>query len=142
VGLIHEDRDAMKTKKLTLQRLISAIASMIIEQAAVYAVWRWLLPYWGVNLDAWVVITVMAVWLVVGVGLFIVGTSALDQKEVTGLSTMVGMQGVTEGPLDPSGTVKIYGELWNARAAEGVIGSGVDVIVTGEDGLNLVVKKK
>jgi membrane-bound serine protease (ClpP class) len=129
-------------KKLTLQRLIAAIVSMIIEQAGLYAVWRWLLPYWGVNIDAWVVILAMALWLIIGAGLFMVGTRALGKKEVKGLSSMVGMAGTAQGPLNPSGTVKIHQELWNARVTDGAIESGADVIVTGEDGLNLVVSKK
>jgi membrane-bound serine protease (ClpP class) len=129
-------------KKLTLQRLIAAIVSMIVEQAGLYAVWRWLLPYWGVNIDAWVVILAMGLWLVIGAGLFMVGTRALGKKEVKGLSSMVGMAGTAQGPLNPSGTVKIHQELWNARVTDGAIESGEDVIVTGEDGLNLVVRKK
>jgi membrane-bound ClpP family serine protease len=129
-------------KKLTLQRLIAAIVSMIAEQAGIYAVWRWLLPYWGINLDVWVVISVMAAWLIIGTALFTMGTHALGTHEVKGLSSMIGMEGTAHVPLNPSGTVKIYGELWNARAAQGSIESGEDVIVTGEDGLNLVVSKK
>jgi membrane-bound ClpP family serine protease len=129
-------------KKLTLQRLISAIVSMAAEQAGLYAVWRWLLPRFGLELPVWVVAAVMSVWLITGAALFALGTQALGTHEVKGLSSMIGMAGTAQGPLNPSGTIKIHGELWNARVTDGAIESGEDVIVTAEDGLNLVVKKK
>jgi len=128
-------------KRLTLLRFITAIVTMALEQAAIWAVWRWLLPYWGVNPGAWVVILAMLVWFAAGIFLFIIGTDILDKKEVSGLSSMIGVEGTASGRLAPEGTVKLLGELWSARAEGGNIEPGENIIVTGEDGLKLTVRK-
>lgn len=129
-------------KRLTLIRAVTAVITMIIEQAAIYAVWRWLFPELGVVLPLWVLVLAMSAWFVTGIILFILGTNVLGKKELTGISSMVGLQGVVNERLDPEGTVKINAELWNAAALEGDIEPGETIIVTGEDGLKLIVKKK
>ncbi len=128
-------------KQLTLQRLIVAVITMAAEQFAVWAVWRWLLPYYNIHLALWVLIVIMGAWFIAGILIFIAGTGALNQKEVIGLSSMVGVEGEAVGKLAPEGTVKIMGELWNARSQESTIEPGESIIVTGEDGLNLIVEK-
>jgi membrane-bound ClpP family serine protease len=127
--------------QLTHMRLISAITSMALEQAGIFAVWRWLLPVWDINLDAWVVVLAMLVWLIIGLFLYITGTGALNRKEVAGLSSMVDMEGEALTPINPRGTVMIDGEIWNARSETGEIATGETIIVTGEDGLKLIVRK-
>ncbi len=45
--------------------------------------------------------------------------------------------------LNPRGTVRAQGELWNAREVEGkVVEEGEEVQVVGQDGLEIVVKKE
>lgn len=143
--LFHEkaiiDMNINMKQRLTFLRLIVAVISMVIEQAAIWAVWRWLLPELNIYLDVWVLIVIMAAWLIIGIFLFIAGTRALTIREVKGLSSMVGMEGKAHGQLSPDGMVKIKGELWSARSEEGNIGSGEKITVTGEDGLKLIVRK-
>lgn len=127
-------------KRLTQLRLVAAVISMAAEQAAIYAVCQWLLPTWNIHLELWVVIMIMALWLAMGIFLFIVGTDILNKKEVPGLSSMVGLEGKAHGKLDPNGMVKIKGELWKARAESGTIEPGEKIVVTGEDGLKLIVR--
>jgi membrane-bound serine protease (ClpP class) len=54
---------------------------------------------------------------------------------------MIGTRGKAVGKLAPEGMVKIKGELWGARTEEGDIETGEDILVIGEDGLKLLVRK-
>jgi len=128
-------------KRLTLARLVIAVISMAAEQAAIWVVWRYLLPEWDIRLDVWVVAVSMAVWFVLGTWLFIFTTRALKKQVTVGLPSMVGSSGKAAGRLAPEGMVKIRGEFWSARAEAGAIEDGEGIIVTGEDGLKLLVKK-
>jgi len=128
-------------KRLTLSRLVVAIISMAAEQAAIWAVWRYLLPELGITLDVWILVVIMAGWLILGVWLFIFTTRILKQQATVGLPSMVGSRGKAAGRLAPEGMVKIRGELWSARSDEGDIESGENILVTGEDGLKLLVRK-
>ncbi len=129
------------TKSFTLTRLILAIISMALEQLAVFAVCRWLLPAFGVNLHVGVVIGVMVGWGLFGTWLFIFTTGILKKKQQIGQTSMVGAEGEAAGKLSPEGMVKIRGELWGAVSEEGDILPDEDVIVTGEKGLKLLVRK-
>jgi len=65
----------------------------------------------------------------------------LGKKAVIGLQTMIGSRGKVARPLAPEGMVRIKGELWGATSEEGEIDIGEEVIVVGEDGLKLIVRK-
>ncbi len=54
---------------------------------------------------------------------------------------MVGAAGKAAGNLAPEGMVKIRGELWGAISEEDEIVAGESIIVTGEKGLKLLVRK-
>ncbi len=128
-------------KKLTHTRLVLAIISTALEEVAIWAVWRWLLPEFGVDLHVGVLIGVMVGWGIIGTLLFIFTTRALKKQATAGLPSMVGTVGRAVGNLAPGGMVKIRGELWGAVSEEGNIASGEGIIVTGENGLKLLVRK-
>ena len=50
------------------------------------------------------------------------------------------MHGLTG--LAPEGLVRIKGELWKAKSASGSMDIGEKVIVVGQDGLELTVRKR
>ncbi len=122
-------------------RLVLAIISTLLEEGAIFVIWRWALPRFGIELSLYVLIIIMVGWLVYAVVTFIVVTRALGKKAVIGLQTMIGSRGKVARPLAPEGMVRIKGELWGATSEEGEIDIGEEVIVVGEDGLKLVVRK-
>jgi membrane-bound ClpP family serine protease len=128
-------------KRFTLTRLILAVSSTALEEVAIWAVWRWLLPNFNVNLPVGVLIGVMVGWGIFCVGLFVFTTYALKKQKPAGSSSMVGATGQAVGKLAPEGMVKIRGELWGAISEEGDIIDGADIVVTGEKGLKLLVRK-
>ncbi|MHB8104482.1 MAG: NfeD family protein [Dehalococcoidales bacterium] len=128
-------------KRFTLTRLILAIVSTGLEEVAVWAVWRWLLPEFDINLNVGILLGVMIGWGAFCTGLFIFTTYALKKQKPVAASAMVGVTGKAAGNLAPEGMVKVHGELWGAIAEEGEIITGEDIVVTGEKGLKLLVRK-
>ncbi len=61
------------------------------------------------------------------------------RRAVVGAETLVGRRAVVVRPLAPRGQVRLDGELWEARAP-GDVDPGVEVVVTGLDGLVLEVE--
>jgi membrane-bound ClpP family serine protease len=128
-------------KRLTQTRFIMAVISTGLEEVALWLIWKWVLPDAGIKLPAALLITVMALWAAVCAGLFIITTRALSRKAHEGLPSLVGMRGKAASALKPEGQVKIKGELWGAVTEEGETEAGEDIVVTGQRGLKLVVRK-
>ncbi|OGN98819.1 MAG: hypothetical protein A2Y89_05565 [Chloroflexi bacterium RBG_13_51_18] len=129
-------------KSLIMTRLLLAIVSMALEQAAIWVIWRFLLPEFDINLHVGVLIGVMVAWGIFGMWLFIFTSRALNKQVPAGLPSMVGTVGKADGALTPEGMVKIRGELWGAVSEEGNIAAGEGILVIGENGLKLLVRKR
>jgi membrane-bound ClpP family serine protease len=123
-------------------RLIVAIVTTIIEEAALAAIVLWGLPRLGINLHVGVLIALMAALAAFAVTTYLMGSRALKRKPVVGLPDMVGAVGRVVSTLAPEGTVRIKGELWEARAEGRRINAGTDVTVVGQEGLKLIVRRE
>jgi membrane-bound serine protease (ClpP class) len=88
-----------------------------------------------------VLIGVMVAWAVFAVVDFWLVSRILKKQVVVGLSTMIGSRGKVINPLAPEGQVIIRGELWGAEAIDGSIDRGEEVMVVGQDGLKLLVRR-
>jgi membrane-bound ClpP family serine protease len=128
-------------KRLTLARLVIAIVSTAAEEVAIWVIWRWLLPDFGVYLPVGTLAGIMVVWAAFSTWLFIFTTRTLKRQTAVGLPSMVGAAGKVAARLAPDGLVRIRGELWNATSNEGDIGVGEDIVVMSERGLKLLVRK-
>jgi membrane-bound serine protease (ClpP class) len=122
-------------------RLILAIVSTILEEAAMVAAVLWGLPLLDVYIPLWVLIVVMVGWAAYAVFGYRKGSHALRRKPVNGLVNMVGSRGEVVSALVPDGVVRIGGELWTAKSAGGRIKPGEEVIVVEQDRLKLVVHR-
>jgi membrane-bound serine protease (ClpP class) len=58
------------------------------------------------------------------------------------LTTMVGTNGRAVSVLNPEGTVRIRGELWQAIAIGAPINQGEEITVVEHEGLTLTVAKR
>ena len=127
-------------KKLTRARLVLAIISTIMEEIAIYAIWRWLLPGMGVHWPVSALIAMMAAWGIFSIVLFTITTSILSKQKPAGSPSMMGMKGKAASELAPEGMVKIRSEFWVAKSDSGRIPAGGEIEVVGEDGLKLIVR--
>lgn len=89
-------------------------------------------------------------WLIAGVtvataALFLfalsAGVRAQRLRVPVGVQTLVGAEGVVQVDLTPSGIVLAGSESWSAVAEEPPIRAGERVIVTGVDGVKLIVRR-
>lgn len=121
-------------------RLIVAIISTTLEEAALAIVVLVGLPQLDIHLPLFVLIILMAGWAVIAVLIYRSGSRALGIKVTSGPEAMVGMKGKVIRPLDPEGLIRIDGELWRAKSAGRKIDTGEEVIVTERRGTMLIVR--
>lgn len=123
-------------------RLIWTIISIIIEETALAVIVLLGLPQFGINVPMPALVVMMLAWLAFSIFLYQMGTRALKQKPLSGLTDMADSRGKVVKSLTPHGVVRIKGELWDARTAEGrKIDTGKEVTVTRQEGLKLIVRK-
>ncbi|CAD6492916.1 MAG: Membrane-bound protease [Candidatus Argoarchaeum ethanivorans] len=84
------------------------------------------------------IVILSVVVIVAGLG-FVMKTRLT--KPVTGVDELIGEVVKAETDIDPGGTVRIHGEIWQASAADPVL-RGEDVVIMDVDGLTLVVEKR
>jgi len=122
-------------------RLAVAIVSTALEEAAIAAAYIWGLPALGADWPLWPLPLLMLGWLGFAVFSFHKGTKALERKAVTGLPSVVGCKAKVVKALKPNGLVSIGGELWTARAGEGELAEGEEVVVVKQERTRVVVRK-
>ncbi|MFC1984004.1 NfeD family protein [Chloroflexota bacterium] len=123
-------------------RLIIAIVSTTLEETALAVGVLWGLPRLGIHIPVWILIIVMLAWCTYTIITYRMGSRALRRKPVAGLLDMFGSGGKVVSPLVPEGTVRIRGELWQARSDNEVINTGEEITVVGQDRLTLIVRKR
>lgn len=121
-------------------RLILAVISTILEEAALVVIVLVGLPELGIKLHLAVLIVLMVVWAAIAVLNYQAGSRALKRQPVVGLGTMIGSRGRVVKPLQPEGLIKVGGELWQAKSMDIDIDSGNEVIVVGQDRKILIVR--
>lgn len=123
-------------------RLIIAIVSTTLEETALAVGVLWGLPKFDIHIPLWVLIIVMIAWAVYTVTTYRMGSRALRRKPVHGPAAMLGSEGKVASSLVPEGMVRIKGELWQAKSTSGRMDTGEKVIVVGQDGLKLTVRRR
>ena len=83
-----------------------------------------------------VVITILFFTFVIGLGI-----KAQTRKPTTGKEGLLNEMGEAISDLDPSGQVKVHGEIWRAVSIEGKILKGSKIIVAEISNLLLKIKK-
>jgi membrane protein implicated in regulation of membrane protease activity len=121
-------------------RLVWAIISVILEEAAIVVVALLVLPRFDIKIPAVALVLIMVGWFVMSAFLYVVGIRALDRKPIDGPDSIIGKKGIVVQALNPKGQVKINGELWGAESDEN-IDTGEEIIVTGHSGIKLMVAR-
>ena len=123
-------------------RLIVAIITITLQEAAIAAIVIWGLPKMGIEVPVAALIAIMLAWIAISVTIYRKGSHALRRRQVTGLTDMQGHTGEVVNRLVPDGYVKIRGELWQAVSYDrNIIEIGSKVTVVDQQGLRLVVRE-
>jgi membrane-bound ClpP family serine protease len=120
---------------------IYKVVSGVLEEAALAAVFLWLLPRMAVDVPIWVLPPAMLALAAYNVFMYRKTVQALRTKPIPGLPDMTGTLGEAIGRLAPTGQVKIGGELWQAEAESGEMPRGRKVVVVRQNGLRLIVRE-
>jgi membrane-bound serine protease (ClpP class) len=126
---------------MMITRLIIAIITTTLEEAAIAVIGLWLLPKVDVHIPLFALILIMLAWAGFAVFSYHMGSRALRKRPEGGLSDMLGTRGEVVRSLDPEGMVRIKGELWKAKSAGRKINTGEEVTVVGQKGLKLIVER-
>lgn len=127
-------------KKISI-RLTLTILATLAEEIAIVLIVLLVLPRFGFHMPLPGLIGLVVGVSVYGVISYHRASRALRKKPMVGLTTMVGTRGKVVSPLAPNGLIKISDELWEATSAGRRIDTGEEVIVVGQNGLKLVVRK-
>jgi membrane-bound ClpP family serine protease len=122
-------------------RLIFAIVSTLLEEAAILGIIVWVLPQTGVRIPFWGLILIMVAWAVYSIFTYKMGTRALKREQVVGWPNMIGTKGKVISSLNPEGLVRIRGETWAAKSEMDNLKPGDEVIVVAQERLKLVVRR-
>lgn len=93
-----------------------------------------------VRISRTVIISATAVSALFFVFVLGLGIKAQRRKGVTGIEGLVGVKGEAFTPLEPTGTVMVRGEIWNAESLVGTISKGEKIIVKQMKNLKLYVE--
>lgn len=120
-------------------RLIMAILSTLLEEAALVAVVLIGLPELDINIPLAGLIALMVAWSTASVFTYRMGSRALRRKPMAGIEAIIGSKGKVVSPLAPEGLIRVSDELWRAKSTGSRVDVGEEVIVLERDGGRLIV---
>ncbi len=118
-----------------------SLLTTIAQLAGLATIAVWLLPALGVHLPWMLFLLVGIVLTAYDAFTYVMGSRALDREPVRDLESMVGLHGVAVSDLVPDGTVRVHGELWQAKSVDGEVAHGTKVEVLAQQGMVLSVRR-
>jgi len=127
--------------KETKRRIVLRYALYQIPDIAIFVLILFLLQQW-VDLSLWFCIGLFSLWMVKYVIVFTFVWPAYDKPRPGDIKSLIGTEGITEERLDPSGYIRVHGELWRAEVIGKTISieEGQKVLIERVCGLTLLVK--
>jgi len=122
-------------------RFIIAVITNLLDEALIVAVILWGLPRVGVHIPLYGTILICLGFIIYAVAFYIIGSRALIKRPLPGFTDLIGLEGRVVDRLAPEGTVKISGELWNARSENTEIEAGMRIVVIHQKGFKLIVRR-
>ena len=123
------------------RRIAQRYALYQIPDIAILVLILIVLHQW-VGLSLGLFIGLVILWMVKYVFVFRFVWRAYDKPRPEDVTSLIGTQGIAEELLDPSGYIRVHGELWRAEAigTTMAVEKGQAVLIEGTDGLTLLVK--
>lgn len=122
--------------RIILRYILFQIPGFVLIMTTLILFRRW------VDLPGWVFWGSIVLWIAKDIILFPFVWRSYDQDRLKDLQTLIGGEGIVEKPLEPSGYIRVHGELWQAEVGEDrlPVGKGEVVKVIGIRGLKLIVE--
>ncbi len=99
-------------------------------------------PFFGPVSISWeIIITIVVLTVLFFMTAIGLGIKAQRRKPATGLEGLINEDGEATSDLNPTGYIRIHGELWDAESIDGIINKGTKVNVKEVHGLKLKVTR-
>ena len=127
--------------KETKRRIVLRYALYQIPDMAILVLILFVLHQW-VDLSLWLTIGLVSLWMVKYVLVFTFVWPAYDKPRPGDVKSLIGTEGIAEERLNPSGYIRVHGELWRAEVIGMMIPieKGQTVLIERAYGLTLLVK--
>ncbi len=127
--------------KETKRRIVLRYALFQIPDIAIFVLILFALHQW-VDLSLWMYMGLVSLWMAKYVLVFTFVWPAYDQPQPGDIKSLIGTEGIAEERLDPSGYIRVHGELWRAEVIGKTIPieKGQTVLIERACGLTLFVK--
>jgi membrane protein implicated in regulation of membrane protease activity len=121
---------------IILRYALFQVPALILLGFSLFLIRQW------VNIPVWLIWGIIGFWLAKDVILFPFTWRSYDQNPARDANAMVGLRGIAQEHLAPSGYIQVHGELWQAEVMEGgqPIDKGEGIRVQGTRGLTLLVR--
>lgn len=125
------------SKKVIVRYTLFQLPMLAVLGMFLFLVRRW------VDIPAWLFLSIFAFWVAKDVILYPYTWRSYDTNRTGDPNSMIGLGGIAQDRLAPSGYVEVHGELWQAMVTEGSqpIEQGEEVRVQGIRGLTLIVQR-
>ena len=122
------------------RRIVNRYALYQIPDVVIFVLILFVLHQW-VHLSLGLVVALVSLWIVKYVLVFSFVWRAYDKPRPGDVRTLIGTEGIAEERLDPSGYIRVHGELWRAEVIGKpvVIEKGQAVLIEDASGLTLLV---
>jgi membrane protein implicated in regulation of membrane protease activity len=122
-------------------RVVVRYALLQLPALVLLALFLFIVRQW-VDVPIWLIWSIVGLWVTKDVILFPLTWRSYDQRRFGRADSMVGLRGIAQDRLAPTGYVEVHGELWQAEVTEGgpPIEQGEEVRVQGIRGLTLIVQ--
>ncbi len=129
-------------KKPWSSRIITRYVLLQIPALVILFVLLVLAKRW-IDLPSWFIWGLIGLWIAKDVALFPLTWRAYDQDHARSGSSMIGAIGIAEEKLNPSGYIRVRGELWKAEVVGNArpIERGDGVRIQETRGLTLLVSR-
>ena len=125
-------------RKVVIRYALFQIPGLVLLILVLILLWRW------IDFTPWFFWGAVFIWIVKDVVLFPFVWRAYDLSGSSDVHLLVGIEGIVEERLAPSGYIRVHGELWQAEMIreDPPIEKGEIVRIQGIRGLVLLVQLK
>lgn len=97
---------------------------------------------WLIDPRSWLYGIIVGLWIIKDVLMFPLVWRAYDRPHPGDAKSLIGTEGIAEEQLNPSGYIRVHGELWQAEVMgkKAPIEKGETVLIEGVYGLTLLVQ--
>ena len=125
-------------RRIVVKYVLFQVPGLVIISLILSVIEHW------INLPLWLSGGIIGLWIIKDVFMFYFVWSAYTISQSADAKSLIGKEGIAEERLNPSGYIRVHGELWRAEVMgmgkNTPIEKGETVLIEGIYGLTLLVQ--